>query len=66
MIARETDCGVYLNAGREVAVASTNLLQVSVLYLHSLLYGLHKIKVFISKKKAIHDLRNFFSIEFSF
>lgn len=45
MIARETDCGVYLNAGREVAVASTKSFtnQCAILAMISLWFSqLHK------------------------
>jgi glucosamine--fructose-6-phosphate aminotransferase (isomerizing) len=44
MIARETHCGVYLNAGREVGVASTKSFtsQVIALVLISLWYHQHK------------------------
>lgn len=33
-IAREMDCGVYLNAGREVSVASTKAYTNMVIVLH--------------------------------
>jgi glucosamine--fructose-6-phosphate aminotransferase (isomerizing) len=44
LIARETDCGVYLNAGREVGVASTKSFtsQVIVLIIISLWFHQHK------------------------
>lgn len=60
LIAREVDCGCYLNAGREVAVASTKAYtsQIIVLNLIALWFAqeknIHKNK----RTKYIHDLRN--------
>ena len=60
LIARETDCGVYLNAGREVAVASTKSFtnQCVILVMIALWFS-QKNKTHIEKrKKMISDLRN--------
>lgn len=61
LIAREVDCGVYLNAGREVAVASTKSFtsQVIVLMLISLWFSQkHDMNKINTKMKIIKDLRN--------
>ena len=59
LIARETDCGIYLNAGREVGVASTKSFtsQVVALLLLALWFSQnrnHKIQV---RKELIHELQ---------
>ena len=61
MIARETDCGVYLNAGREVAVASTKSFtsQCIILTLIVIWFAQNKGIHIKKRQKAIHDLRNF-------
>lgn len=62
MIARESDCGVYLNAGREVAVASTKAFtsMVIVLSLISLWYA-QNLEISNEKRiKYIRDLRNLY------
>jgi len=61
MIARETDCGVYLNAGREVAVASTKSFtsQCIILTLIAIWFAQNKGIHIKKRQKAIHDLRNF-------
>ena len=59
LIARETDCGVYLNAGKEFAVASTKAFssQVVVLSLISIWFAQHK-NIFQSiRKEMISNLR---------
>jgi glucosamine--fructose-6-phosphate aminotransferase (isomerizing) len=62
MIARETDCGVYLNAGREVAVASTKSFtnQCVVLTMIALWFSQTKDKDKNKEKRnhIIQDLRN--------
>lgn len=61
MIAREVDCGVYLNAGREVAVASTKSFtsQIIVLTLMALWFSQKQDMNKISTKvKMVKDLRN--------
>jgi glucosamine--fructose-6-phosphate aminotransferase (isomerizing) len=58
MIARETDCGVYLNAGREVAVASTKSFtnQCTVLAMISMWFSqLHSDSI---NKHMLQDLHN--------
>lgn len=60
MIAREADCGVYLNAGREVAVASTKAFtsQLVILNLIAIWFSQNFIKHSMVCKKMINDLRN--------
>jgi len=63
LIARETDCGVYLNAGREVAVASTKSFtnQCVVLTLIAVWFSqLRDTKNHMQSKRTriINDLRN--------
>lgn len=60
MIARETDCGVYLNAGREVAVASTKSFtnQCIVLTMIAIWFSQNKGTHIKKRQKAIQDLRN--------
>jgi len=61
MIAREVICGVYLNAGREVGVASTKCFtnQVIVLALMAVWFSqIHNIN-FNKRKQYIKGLRNF-------
>jgi glucosamine--fructose-6-phosphate aminotransferase (isomerizing) len=50
MIARETHCGVYLNAGREVGVASTKSFTSQVIVLSM-------IAVWFSQIRDIHDMK---------
>jgi len=60
LIAREVDCGCYLNAGREVAVASTKAYtsQIIILNLIALWFAQEK-KIHEGKRgKYIQDLRN--------
>ena len=60
MIAREVMCGVYLNAGREVGVASTKCFtnQVIVLALMSVWFSqIHNINE-NKRKEYIANLRN--------
>ena len=60
LIAREVDCGCYLNAGREVAVASTKAYtsQIIILNLIALWFAQEK-KIHDGKReKYIQDLRN--------
>jgi len=59
-IAREAHCGVYLNAGREVAVASTKSFtnQCVVLSLIALWFSQNKNTCVEKRKKIINDLHN--------
>lgn len=59
-IARETDCGVYLNAGREVAVASTKSFtnQCVVLSLIAIWFSQNKKTCLEKRKRMIKDLHN--------
>ena len=59
LIAREVDCGVYLNAGREVAVASTKAFtsQVIVLLLIALWFSQNRDLKHHKRVKYIADLR---------
>jgi glucosamine--fructose-6-phosphate aminotransferase (isomerizing) len=60
LIAREVDCGVYCNAGREIGVASTKAFTSQVVCLSlvaiwfSQIAGINEIK----RKKMIKDLQN--------
>lgn len=59
MIAREADCGCYLNAGREVGVASTKSFtnQVIILSMIAIWFSMiHKTKASM-RKQMIKDLR---------
>jgi glucosamine--fructose-6-phosphate aminotransferase (isomerizing) len=58
-IARETNCGVYLNAGREVAVASTKSFtnQCVVLSLLAIWFSQNKGTCIEKRRKIIRDLR---------
>jgi len=60
MIARETDCGVYLNAGREVAVASTKSFtnQCVVLSMIAIWFSQKKNTCLEKRKRLIRDLQN--------
>jgi glucosamine--fructose-6-phosphate aminotransferase (isomerizing) len=60
MIARESDCGVYLNAGREVAVASTKSFtnQCLVLTMVAIWFSQNKGTYIEKRKKMINDIRN--------
>lgn len=60
-IARETNCGVYLNAGREVAVASTKSFtnQCVVLSLLAVWFSQNKGTCNEKRRKIIKDLHNF-------
>lgn len=60
LIARETDCGCYLNAGREVGVASTKSFtsQVILLSMISIWFSqIHNINI-QKRIRYINDLRN--------
>lgn len=61
MIARETDCGVYLNAGREVAVASTKSFtnQCVILSMISIWFSQNRGTAIQKRCKIIDGLRNF-------
>lgn len=60
LIAREVDCGIYCNAGKEVGVASTKAFTSQVIALSMMaiwfsgLYHINEQK----RKKTIHDLHN--------
>lgn len=60
LIARETMCGVYLNAGREVAVASTKSFtnQCIVLSLIALWFSQNRNNLFDAREKIIEDIYN--------
>ena len=60
LIAREVDCGCYLNAGREVAVASTKAYtsQIIILNLIALWFAQEKNIHYGKREKYIKDLRN--------
>lgn len=60
LIAREVDCGVYLNAGREVGVASTKSFtsQVIVLSLMAVWFAQKKEVNANKRRQYIRDLRN--------
>ena len=60
LIARETDCGVYLNAGREVAVASTKSFtsQCVVLAMVAIWFSQNRGTCIERRKQMINDLRN--------
>jgi len=59
LIARETDCGVYLNAGREVSVASTKSFtnQCIVLAMMAVWFSQNRGTHIEKRKKIISDLR---------
>jgi glucosamine--fructose-6-phosphate aminotransferase (isomerizing) len=59
MIAREVNCGCYLNAGREVAVASTKSMTSQVILLSMIAIWFAQLtNIHIEKRrKYIHDLR---------
>uniref|UniRef100_A0A6C0DQE5 Glutamine--fructose-6-phosphate aminotransferase [isomerizing] n=1 Tax=viral metagenome TaxID=1070528 RepID=A0A6C0DQE5_9ZZZZ len=66
LIARETDCGVYLNAGREVAVASTKSFtnQCIILTLISIWFSQNRGTAMVMRQKIIKDIRKlFFNIQ---
>jgi glucosamine--fructose-6-phosphate aminotransferase (isomerizing) len=58
-IARETDCGVYLNAGREVAVASTKSFtnQYIALVLVAIWFSQNRNTSVSKRRKMISDIR---------
>lgn len=60
MIARETDCGVYLNAGRENAVASTKSFtsQCVILTMICIWFAQNKGTYIKKRQLAINDIRN--------
>ncbi len=61
LISRDSDCGIYLNAGREVAVASTKSFtsQVIVLALMALWFSQNKVKELKNKRGSMIDnIRN--------
>jgi glucosamine--fructose-6-phosphate aminotransferase (isomerizing) len=60
LIARETMCGVYLNAGREVAVASSKSFtnQCIVLSMIAVWFSQNRGTCMEKRKKIITDLRN--------
>ena len=62
LIAREVDCGCYLNAGREVGVASTKSFSSQVIILSMMAIWFAQINdIHLQKrKKHISDLRNLY------
>lgn len=60
LIAREVDCGCYLNAGREVAVASTKAYTSQIIVLNLIALWFSQEKNIHKKKREqyIRDLRN--------
>jgi glucosamine--fructose-6-phosphate aminotransferase (isomerizing) len=59
LIAREVDCGCYLNAGKEFSVASTKSFtsQVIVLSMIAIWFSQEKNVHFLKRKKYIQDLQ---------
>jgi len=59
-IARESDCGVYLNAGREVAVASTKSFtnQCIVLAMIAVWFSQNRGTAIEKRRKIISDMRS--------
>lgn len=62
LIARETMCGVYLNAGREVAVASTKSFtnQCIILSLIALWFSQNRNNLADDRQKIIEDIYNLY------
>jgi glucosamine--fructose-6-phosphate aminotransferase (isomerizing) len=58
MIARETDCGVYLNAGREVAVASTKSFTNQCVVLAMVSAWFSQLHSELINKSILQDLYN--------
>lgn len=60
LIAREVDCGCYLNAGREVGVASTKAFTSEAILLVMIAVWFSQLKNtnFVKRKKIVEDLRN--------
>jgi glucosamine--fructose-6-phosphate aminotransferase (isomerizing) len=60
LIARESDCGIYLNAGREVGVASTKSFtsQVVALTLMSIWFSQNKNTCSHLRQQYVKDIRN--------
>jgi len=60
LIARESDCGVYLNAGREVSVASTKSFtnQCVILVMVAVWFSQNRGTCIEKRKKIINDIRN--------
>jgi glucosamine--fructose-6-phosphate aminotransferase (isomerizing) len=60
LIARESDCGIYLNAGREVGVASTKSFtsQVVALTLMAIWFSQHKNTCAHLRQQYVKNLRN--------
>jgi len=60
LIARETNCGVYLNAGREVAVASTKSFtnQCIILSMIAVWFSQNRGTCLEKRRKIIADMRN--------
>jgi glucosamine--fructose-6-phosphate aminotransferase (isomerizing) len=63
MIARETDCGVYLNAGREVAVASTKSFTNQCLILGLVVIWFSQIKGKCSVRRS-HMIKDIFNLSY--
>lgn len=59
LIAREANCGVYLNAGREVGVASTKSFtnQCLILTLIAVWFSQNRGTSLVMRQKIIHDIR---------
>jgi len=59
MITREVSCGVYLNSGREVGVASTKVFtsQIIVLYLIAIWFSQTRSINIDERRKLIHDIK---------
>ena len=59
LIAREANCGVYLNAGREVGVASTKSFtnQCVILTLIAVWFSQNRGTSLVMRQKIIHDIR---------
>ena len=63
MIARETDCGIYLNAGREVAVASTKSFTNQCLVLGLVVIWFSQIKNKCSVRRT-HMIKDIFNLSY--
>lgn len=64
MIARETDCGVYLNAGRENAVASTKSFTNQCIVLSMIAIWFSQVKgTYINKRQQV--LKDLMKLEFN-
>ena len=63
MIARETDCGIYLNAGREVAVASTKSFTNQCVILGMIIIWFSQIKNMYKERRG-HMIKDVMNLSF--